>query len=99
MATAMVSVVCLITLTAVTSALLLYVLLHRVSCCCRQGLVRGMPTMMYYMARHGLSGRMGWGPKYTVVMLQHQADKGLDKVCMHNSKYTFPDHNRLTAMP
>jgi hypothetical protein len=36
--------------------------------------------MMYYMARHGLAGRMGWGPKYTVVVLQHQAHKGLDQV-------------------
>jgi hypothetical protein len=59
---------------------LLRVLLDYAFCCCRQGLLRGMPTMMYYMARHGLSGRMGWGPKYTVVMLQHQAHKGLDQV-------------------
>jgi hypothetical protein len=42
--------------------------------------LRGGPTMMYYMARHGLAGRMGWGPKYTVVLLQHQAHKGLDQV-------------------
>ena len=51
-------------------------------CVCRQGLLRGMPSMLYYMAQHTLSGRLGRGPKYTVVVLQHQADKGLDKVGM-----------------
>lgn len=36
--------------------------------------------MMYYMGKHRLSALLGSGPKYTVVMLQHQAHKGLDKV-------------------
>lgn len=39
-----------------------------------------MPSLMYYMARHTVSGKLGWGPKYTVTVLKHQADKGLQQV-------------------
>lgn len=46
----------------------------------RQGLLRGMPAMLYHMTRNSIAGRMGWGPKYTVTVLQHQAHKGLDQV-------------------
>jgi hypothetical protein len=36
--------------------------------------------MLYYIARNKLFGGVGWGPKYTVVLLQHQAHKGLEQV-------------------
>jgi hypothetical protein len=32
------------------------------------------------MARHSLGGALGWGPKYTVTLLKHEAAKGLDQV-------------------
>lgn len=43
-------------------------------------MLRGTPTMLYYIARNKLFGGMGWGPKYSVIVLQHQAHKGLEQV-------------------
>lgn len=46
-------------------------------------MLRGMPTMLYYMTRNKMLGGLGWGPKYTITVLNHQADKGLDQVRCH----------------
>jgi NADPH:quinone reductase-like Zn-dependent oxidoreductase len=40
-----------------------------------------MPLMLYQMGRNSVRGLLGWGPKYTVTILQHQAAKGLVQLC------------------
>lgn len=39
-----------------------------------------MPTLMYYLARHYMSGALGFGPSYKLVIVQEAASKGLQQV-------------------
>jgi hypothetical protein len=49
--------------------------------------------MMYYLGKHMLSAQLGWGPKYTVIMLKHEAHRGLDKVGAKTDVKLRPPHN------
>jgi NADPH:quinone reductase-like Zn-dependent oxidoreductase len=44
------------------------------------GPLRGVPALMYYMGKHSLMGALGWGPRYTVTVMNHQADRGLKQL-------------------
>lgn len=44
------------------------------------GPVRGVPFLMYYLGKHSLMGALGWGPRYTVTVMKHQADNGLKQL-------------------
>eukprot|EP00775_Hariotina_reticulata_P013537 gene13537-13663_t len=44
------------------------------------GFAKGIPALMYYLGKHSLQGLMGWGPRYTVTVMKHQACYGLQQV-------------------
>jgi hypothetical protein len=39
-----------------------------------------MPALMFYLARHYVSGALGYGPSYKLVIVQEAATKGLQQV-------------------
>lgn len=42
--------------------------------------MRGMATTTYYLARHYVSGMLGWGPSYKLTIVQEDSAKGLQQV-------------------
>jgi hypothetical protein len=36
--------------------------------------------MMYYLTRHYVSGMLGWGPSYKLVIVQEDSGQGLQQV-------------------
>lgn len=49
-------------------------------CCRRYGVLRGMPSLLFYMGRNLLAGALGWGPSYAVTAVKHDAKLGLEQV-------------------
>lgn len=48
-----------------------------------------MSTLMFYLAKHTVSGLLGWGPKYNLVVVQQNAAKGLQQVRRGSSGFRW----------